>query len=70
MDELEFRKRVYGNPRDLDKETLEAARANPGYQKILDETLALEDSLAPLLKGPTAPENLMANCYQSPRKMS
>ena len=49
MDELEFRKRVYANPRDLDQEILELARANPDYQKIIDETLTLEDSLGSLI---------------------
>tara|TARA_B110000444_G_C18801548_1_gene577723 strand:- start:1274 stop:1693 length:420 start_codon:yes stop_codon:yes gene_type:complete len=56
------------NPRDLDEEVLEAARANPDYQKILDETLALEDSLAPLLGGADAPESLMAQLLSIPEK--
>ena len=68
MDELEFRKRVYGNPRDLDDEILEAARANPDFQKILDETLAFEDSLTPLFESPEAPEGLMAQLLSLPEK--
>lgn len=68
MDELEFRKRVYANPRDLDEEVLEAARANPDYQKILDETLAFEDSLVPLLEGAEAPVELMAQLLSIPEK--
>lgn len=46
MDELEFRTRVYANPGDLEQEVLDAARANPAYQQILDESLAFEGSLA------------------------
>lgn len=68
MDELEFRKRVYANPKDLDEEVLEAARSNPDYQKILDETLTLEDSLAPLLKNPAAPEDLIAQLLSIPEE--
>lgn len=66
MDELEFRKRVYANPRDLDEEVLGAARANPDYQKILDETLALEDSLGPLMESLEAPAGLMAKLLSIP----
>jgi len=43
MDELEFRKQVYANPRDLDEEILEAARANPDYQKLCDETVSFDE---------------------------
>jgi hypothetical protein len=68
MDELEFRKRVYANPRDLDDETLTAARANPDYQKIVDEALAFEDSLAPLMESPEVPEGLMAQLLSIPEK--
>ncbi|MEX0963438.1 MAG: DUF3379 family protein [Pseudohongiellaceae bacterium] len=50
MDELEFRKLVYANPRDLSQEVLDAGRANPAYQKILDETLLLEDSMNSLVE--------------------
>ncbi|PCI81189.1 MAG: hypothetical protein COB20_02165 [SAR86 cluster bacterium] len=66
MDELEFRKRVYANPRDLDGEVLEAARANPDYQKIVDETLAFEDSLIPLIESAETPEGLMAQLLSIP----
>jgi hypothetical protein len=68
MDELEFRKRVYANPRDIDDEILTAARANPDYQKIVDETLAFEDSLVTLLENPEAPEGLMAQLLSIPEK--
>lgn len=68
MDELEFRKRVYANPRDLDDEAQEAARANPDYQKIVDEALAFEDSLIPLLESTEAPEGLMAQLLSIPEK--
>ena len=58
MDELEFRKRIYSNPREPEQEILDEARANPAYQKILDETLALEDSLDALLAGPEVPAGM------------
>jgi hypothetical protein len=59
MDELEFRKRVYANPRDLDDDILEAACANPILQKIVDEMLAFEDSIVPLIESTEAPEGLL-----------
>ncbi len=68
MDELEFRKRVYANPRDLDDEILTAAHANPDYQKVVDETLAFEDSLVPLIESPEVPEGLMAQLLSIPEK--
>ena len=68
MDELEFRKRVYGNPRDLDEEILELARANPDYQKIIDETLAFENSMGSLLQDSEAPEDLMMQLLAIPGK--
>lgn len=66
MDELEFRKRVYANPKGLDEEILTAARANPEYQKIVDETLVFEDSLVPLIEDVEAPEGLMAQLLSIP----
>ncbi|MFT4815444.1 MAG: hypothetical protein ACI80L_002286 [Pseudohongiellaceae bacterium] len=68
MDELEFRKRVYANPRDLDDDILEAARANPELQKIADETLAFEDSLVPLIESTEAPEGLLTQLLSIPEK--
>jgi len=66
MDELEFRKQVYANPRDLNDEILEAARANPDYQKIVDETQAFEDSLVLLTEGTEAPVGLMEQLLSIP----
>lgn len=66
MDELEFRKRVYANPRDLDDEILEAARANPDYQKIVDETLAFEDSLGTQIDSSETPAGLMEKLLSLP----
>ncbi len=68
MDELDFRKRVYGNPRDLDEEILELARANPDFQKIIDETLAFENSLGSIIQDSEAPEGLMAQLLALPAK--
>ncbi|GJM13333.1 MAG: hypothetical protein DHS20C12_17360 [Pseudohongiella sp.] len=66
MDELEFRKRVYNNPSDVDEELLEAARANPRLQKILDETRAFEDSLSGQLESPEAPKELIERLLSIP----
>ena len=66
MDELEFRKRVYANPRDLESEVLDAARANPEYQKILDETVAFEDSLETLVESTEAPAGMVEKLLAIP----
>lgn len=58
MDELEFRRRVYVNPGDLEKEVLDAAAANPNLQRILDESVAFEDSLAASIAGIEIPAGL------------
>jgi len=58
MDELEFRRRVYANPGDLEKEVLDAATANPDLQRILDESVAFEDSLAASIAGIEIPAGL------------
>lgn len=68
MDELEFRKRVYANPRDLDQEVLDAARANPDYQRILDETLEFENSLGSLIEATELPEGLVENLLSIPEQ--
>ena len=57
MDELEFRKRVYADPNNLDQETLDAASANPELQRILDQTRKIEarfDELVQDTKQPPA----------------
>ncbi len=66
MDELEFRKRVYANPRNLEIEVVDAARANPEYQKILDDTLGFEDSLGSLLESPEMPEGILERILSIP----
>lgn len=66
MDELEFRQRVYANPRDLDQETLAAARENPEYQRILEETLKLEASLEDTLSATEIPASLAQSLYDIP----
>ncbi len=66
MDELEFRKRVYENPKDLDQETLDMARANAVYQKILDETVEFESVLGELLNRTELPDDLAAKLMAIP----
>ena len=58
MDEIEFRKRVYASPKELDRETLDATRDNPAYQKILEQTRALELELDSLVSGVAVPGGL------------
>lgn len=66
MDELEFRKRIYENPREVEQDVLDAARANPDYQKILDETVELEDALGSLLNSTELPNGLAAKLMTIP----
>lgn len=66
MDELEFRKRIYANPRELDQEVIDAAGADPVLQKILDESLRFEDSLGDLLASPEIPEGLVGRLQAIP----
>lgn len=68
MDELEFRKRVYANPRDLDQETIDAARANPDYQKILDETLEFEDSMSSAFESTKMSEGMIERLLSIPEE--
>lgn len=58
MNELEFRQRVYANPKELDQETLDAARDNPAYQKILEQTQELELGLNSALSKAAVPAGL------------
>lgn len=66
MDELEFRKRVYADPHQLDQEILDAASTNPRLQRILDETTEMEDKLRELLLDDVAPESLRARLLALP----
>jgi len=70
MNELEFRKRVYANPRDLEQEVLDAARSNPDYQKILNDTLGFEDSLCHELESPEIPEGMAQRLLSIPEQDS
>lgn len=58
MDEIEFRKRVYTNPNELDQETLDAARANPALQEILEQTRELERGLDSVVNKVATPDGL------------
>lgn len=66
MHELEFRKRVCANPGELDRETLDAASANPAFQKILDETLQLERDIVALTRSVSAPDTLAERLLNIP----
>ncbi|MCH8265147.1 MAG: DUF3379 domain-containing protein, partial [Proteobacteria bacterium] len=41
MNKIEFRKRLYANPLEVDRELLAAAGADPALQKILEQTREL-----------------------------
>lgn len=58
MDEIEFRKRVYANPQSPEQELLDAARENPEYQKILDQTQELDIEVTKLVTSVTEPAGL------------
>ena len=58
MDELEFRKRVYANPKEISQEVRNAAAANPVLQKILDETVALDADISELANSIAVPAGL------------
>lgn len=58
MNEIEFRQRVYANPKELDQETLDAASDNPAYKKILEQTRELELGLESILNNAAVPAGL------------
>ena len=58
MDELEFRRRLYADPADPDRELLDAAAANPALQAILEDTQTLERDLRGTLTAVAAPTAL------------
>ncbi|NKB33414.1 MAG: DUF3379 family protein [Pseudomonadales bacterium] len=58
MDEIEFRKRVYANPLSPEQDVLDAARENPDYKKILDQTQELETDVTALVTTISAPADL------------
>ncbi len=66
MDKLEFRKRVYADPQELDQETLAAAAASPELQRILEQTRALDTRLDSLKNSTAAPAALRDRLLQIP----
>lgn len=58
MNELDFRKRVYANPSDLDQEVLNAAASNPALQKILDELLEFNNEVSAVAHAVPVPVDL------------
>ena len=58
MNEIEFRKRLYTNPLEVDQELLAAAGADPALQKILEQTRELETEIAALLNAVDIPSGL------------
>ena len=68
MDEIEFRKRVYANPAAPEQELLDAARDNPDYQKILDQTQAMEQQLDAAANAVAVPEGLISKLLAIPQQ--
>lgn len=66
MDELEFRQRVYANPTAPDQDILDAARDNPTYQKILDETQRIENDIESLVTSIVVPDGLKESLMNIP----
>lgn len=58
MNELEFRKRLYANPLEVDLELLAAAGADPALQKILEQTQEMETEVAALVNAVEVPSSL------------
>ena len=58
MNEIEFRKRLYTNPLEVDQELLAAAGADPALQKILEQTREMETEVAALVNAVEAPAGL------------
>ncbi|MDP6096857.1 MAG: DUF3379 family protein [Gammaproteobacteria bacterium] len=69
MDELEFqkfKKIVYADPGTEDPEVLQAARANPELQKLVDDMRELDTSVAATLSGIPIPAGLAENLLAIP----
>lgn len=58
MNEIEFRKRLYTNPLEVDQELLAAAGADPALQKILEQTREMETEVAALVNAVEVPAGL------------
>ena len=58
MNKIEFRKRLYANPLEVDRELLAAAGADPALQKILEQTRELETEVVALLHAMDIPSGL------------
>ena len=58
MNEIEFRKRLYANPLEVDQELLAAAGTDPALQKILEQTRELETEVAALVNAVEVPTGL------------
>lgn len=70
MDELEFRKRVYANPTDVDQEVTDAARAEPALGQILDEAQSLESEISAVFGSVSASPDLAARLCALPAEAS
>ncbi len=67
MDELEFRKRIEADPHTMDQEILDAASANPGLQRILDQTRFLENRISDEVAATAAPAGLRERLLAIPQ---
>lgn len=70
MDKLEFRKRVYADPDNLDQDILDAAAADPDFQRIVDQTRSFNAELAELIDRTSAPEGLKSRLLALPEQAS
>ncbi len=68
MDEIEFRKRVYANPAAPEQELVDAARDNPDYQEILNQTQAMERQVDAVVNAIAVPEGLEAKLLAIPQQ--
>ena len=65
MDKLEFRKRVYSDPDRLDRETEDAAAADPELQRIVEHSRELNDRLREVTRV-SAPDGLRTRLLAIP----
>jgi len=66
MDELEFRKRVYAAPSELDQELLDAAQGDSRLQAILDEARQLDADIHDIVTSVVVPEGLKNKLMEIP----
>jgi len=66
MDKAEFRKQAYANPAQPSAAMLDAARMNPGYQRLLEQIRALEKEISSAVNTVPVPAGLQQRLLALP----